>query len=145
MLQEKYLFERSELPLLEVDIMDDEHLEDIELINTLYRAVILCYSDSSANNKNRVAKHLTNWRKHIEKHFAQEEIRMQKEDFPGFHLHIREHYRFLELLDNISNHWSNNQDISHLRHYLESYAKHWLMTHIQTLDTRTAHFFKKNK
>lgn len=138
------LVEKEKLPLVAMDFMNEVHFEDADLINRLYETIVACEQNSNAKNHEDLAEVFQTWYNHTVEHFANEEKQMQEKRFPPFPIHKSEHDQSLEQMQQVWQHWQKEQDIVFLKKYLENYVSHWLMQHIQTMDTMTALYLKQH-
>ena len=63
--------------------------------------------------------------------------------FPPYLAHKGEHDRALQEMRNLFSHWQQQRDIQVLKIYFIETLPAWLQTHIATMDTVTARFFRQ--
>ncbi len=76
---------------------------------------------------------------HVNKHFSNEEVLMQKYGYPDYEMHKMAHDMFLADLKYAVNHWKNHGDIDKMIHFIRK-TPEWLIMHVNGLDTDTASF-----
>jgi hemerythrin len=133
MLQEK------DLPLVDMDFMNNTHKEELVLINTIVQNI---NDYENIKNTNLINKNYQAWKEHTIKHFEAEEIMMLEKKFPPYLMHKGIHDIELKKIDFIFNEWKDTNDINILKNYFENELPKWLINHIETMDTITARFFK---
>lgn len=136
------LIDKENLPLVAMDFMNEVHLEDVEMINTLYEATLLYESEASEKNYESIARVYEEWFAHTIEHFKNEELKMQEMRFPPYPMHKGEHDIALERMDRVYQEWRSQRDISKLKKYLRGDMLPWLIRHIESMDRVTASFFK---
>lgn len=132
------LIEKSRLPLVAMDFMNDVHNEDIDIINKLYN-LILHYKKE---NKDELIADYSEWIRHTENHFKGEEVMMLSKNFPPYQFHKSEHEKALNVMRTKLESFIENNEIQILKDYFEYELISWLLNHIQTMDTVTAMFLK---
>lgn len=140
------LIEKNNLPLVAMDFMNEVHKEDADIINELYDAVVACEHETDKKSQEEQQQQITElyqkWFEHTTAHFAGEEKEMAEKNFPPYPIHKGEHDNSLEQMKQVFDSWQKNHETRELKNYLEAYTEHWLIDHINTLDTVTAMFLK---
>jgi hemerythrin len=136
------LIDKTNLPMVAKDDMNDVHLEDVDIINDLYELVLAYEKDFSEENKQKIDEQYQEWFKHTIVHFANEEEMMREKSFPPYPVHKGEHDNALSTMDRVFLSWQSTGDIQVLKGYLEEELPTWLVHHIQTMDTVTAMFLE---
>jgi hemerythrin len=133
--------DKSEIPIVALDEMNDVHFEEVEIINQLDEII---HSTINRDEKIELINNkLQELQTHTVAHFANEERLMRKYGFPPYPIHKYNHDQLLVELAGIVRNWENDKDIAVLKTYLEAGLKEWLANHIATLDTVTAMFLKE--
>ncbi len=119
-----------------ISIIDGEYKEFIDIINKVIVA-------KEHNNKpEEVREALCETIKYAVNHFATEEIRMIKFNFPEYQLHRNEHLDFTDKAVASINKVING-DYQVANEILE-YLKRWLVNHIQETDSKYINSFNEN-
>lgn len=126
---------QDQLPMLAVASMNDNHLEEILLVNKL---------DTIAreNDLDGVATVLEEYLEHSIKHFAEEEQLMQEADYPDYFTHKGEHDRHIKELHALIRYFEKNRDPKAIYVHIEGGLSPWILHHIQTMDNEAAKFIK---
>lgn len=136
------LIDKNNLPLVAMDFMNEVHVEDVDIINSLYDSILKYELENSESNFNDINTKYQKWFEHTVEHFKNEEIKMQEMSFPPYPMHKGEHDNALNTMDSVFREWIQNKDCTKLKEYFTEYLKPWLIHHIQSMDTVTASFFK---
>lgn len=136
------LINKESLPLVEVEFMNKTHLEDIDLINRVYKNIENYEKDSSEQNFENLKTAYTIWVNHTVEHFGVEENKMIKTAFFAYSCHKSEHERNLEEIRAVWKKFEKTKDINILKSYIGEDLPNWLINHIVTMDRVTAKFFK---
>jgi hemerythrin len=135
------LIDKSTLPQVAMEFMNDVHDEDVDIINDLYELVLKLEQEPSIENEEALEKKYQEWFEHTVEHFRGEEEKMQELRFPPYPMHKGEHDNALRKMDGIFRVWKDTKDLSIIKSYLMDELPQWLTHHIQTMDTVTAMFF----
>jgi len=136
------LIDKTKLPLVAEEFMNETHFEDVDIINDLYSLITTYENDASEENKNSLIEKYNFWTTHTINHFQTEEKKMNELRFPPYPIHKAEHDRCLETMSMVLENFKSSSDISKLKSYFENDLLIWLDNHIKTMDTVTAMFFK---
>lgn len=118
-----------------IDDMDQDHIEILECINVLIRAM-------NAENKNFIQDSFHKLYEVTSEHFRVEEEFMESIGYPSFSSHQKVHTNLLQkLLSFKKNVEENNLDHA----MLSSFLRNWLFTHIMGIDTKYASFAQERK
>jgi len=79
------LIDKNNLPIVDMDFMNETHYEDVDLINDLYKNIELYNQDSSLENFENLKMKYKEWIEHTVNHFATEEEEMVKRGFFAIH------------------------------------------------------------
>jgi len=127
---------QEQLPMVAIPSMNDTHLEEMLIINRL---------DTAAKNNDveAVPKILEELIEHTGIHFSNEESMMEKALFPAFLTHKAEHDRHLHELKALTKYFDTHKDTKAVSVYIEGNLEKWLIHHIETMDTITAHYLEQ--
>ncbi|MCF6245012.1 MAG: hemerythrin family protein [Sulfurovum sp.] len=135
------LLNKSDLPLVAMDFMNEVHYEDVDIINTLFELVLTYEQEPTEENYLAINEQYETWYAHTVDHFQGEEIKMQEMNFPPYPMHKGEHDKGLHRMNEVYQEWKKSKNILGLKIYLIEELSPWLVHHIQTMDTITASFF----
>ncbi len=124
---------QEELPLVALASMNDTHLEDVIMINELARLI-------EEKSVDEITVKLDAFIAHTIEHFAGEEKMMLEKGFPPYRMHKMEHDRALAQMEEVAKYWKEHKDLNALGHYIKHFMPAWLIQHVSTMDTVTAHF-----
>ena len=125
-----------------MDFMNDVHHEDLDIINDLFELVLQYENDPTSTNETALNSKYKEWLEHTIAHFQREEVLMAEKNFPPYPFHKGEHDKTLEIMKSVFSQWEDSKDIQVLKRYMIEDLPQWLVSHIQTMDTVTAMFFK---
>ncbi len=126
---------KQDIPLVSLDIMNQTHQEEIDIINNIY--ALLQQEDSSTE---QITDLLDQWLEHTQEHFERENRFMQQYHFPAFPIHSNEHQQTLEIMSQHLDHWKHNHDNEALKHYMAVDWLNWFKAHVASMDMVTAQF-----
>jgi len=129
------LITQDQLPMLAIASMNDNHLEEMLLVQKLD-------SVARANDLDEVAKVLEEYVEHSIKHFADEEKLMKEADFPDYLTHKGEHDRHIKELKAFIRYFEKNRDPKAIYTHIEGGLSPWILHHMKTMDTEAADFLK---
>ena len=136
------LIDKTDLPVVAMDFMNDVHEEDREIINELFELILTYENEATSLNQNNLNSKYKQWIAHTVAHFEGEEVKMRELNFPPYAMHKGEHDNALAQMNSIFTQWNESQDIKILKTYFIEIMPKWLVQHIQTMDTVTASFFR---
>ena len=136
------LLDIDALPSVEMDFMNEVHQEDIEIINNLFEALLAYEHAPDTVHAFKVSTLFETWYTHTISHFEGEELKMREMGFPPYMMHKGEHDRTLAHMKMLLDQWKQTHEVKPLKIYLIEELPHWLTSHILTMDTVTARFFK---
>lgn len=125
------------LPKVAVAAMNDMHLEEVVLVNSIARAL-------QRQAKDEVSALLDELVEHTETHFDAEETMMLRTGFPPYPMHKEEHDRVLNKMRHLAALWKKEPDYAVLTDYIEHALPEWMIHHVQTMDTVTAQFIAEH-
>lgn len=136
------LVQKTDLPLVAMEFMNEVHLEEIEMLNVLNDKLIAYEVEPSPEGKEDVCNYCEKWYQHTISHFNGEEVEMQRTHFPPYIIHKNEHDNFLAVMRAEINSFNQNANPIALQKFIALDVVPWLIQHIRTMDTVTAMFLK---
>lgn len=136
------LINTKDIPLVDMDFMNEVHHEEVELINRLFETFLAYEKEANQTHTQDIEERYQTWYTHTVEHFQREEEKMRELNFPPYLMHKGEHDKALQRMDEVIDHWHKNKDIQALKMYIIEELPTWLTHHIETMDTITARFFK---
>jgi hemerythrin len=127
----------SELPLVALDFMNQDHEYAANLVNDIEAQYEL-------GNLAEVERLLKTYQQHCIEHFFHEEKEMIKHSFPPYQVHKQEHDRLLMDLDMVIKQLSSHRDLNKISGFLKNELPTWFAQHLATMDRMTAHFIAIN-
>ena len=128
---------QEQLAMLAIPSMNDTHLEEILIINTLESA-------AQKNNAEEVLQTLKELLAHTELHFSNENKLMRESHFPDFAAHKAEHDRHLHELKSLIKYFSQRKESNAILAYIQGNLVGWSLHHVATMDKEMATFLKEN-
>lgn len=130
------------LPRLGIAFMDEDHGEAFALFNTLEAATTAALAPEAGEEARQQVKDLyATFLQHSREHFGRENDIMQRYGFFALGPHSEEHRRVISLLEN----WQarlDDPDWTAFQGFISTDLRRWLVDHIATMDTATAHFLR---
>jgi len=121
------MIDKSKLPKVSNDDINDIHLEEVDIINTLYKLI-------DNNDQEKITKQMGLLVEHMQKHFSYEEGLMRDKSYPMFTIHQADHNKVLNETRYILMDWRNTKDIDRLKEYFQEELIAWLNQHIEAMD-----------
>ena len=134
-MQNNNVLEAVQIPQVAMDIMNDVHREELEIVNNISAAI-------ANNDTANITQLCDQWLEHTKAHFEKENTLMKTHSFPAFHCHHGEHIEALQILESIINSWQENADLEALTIYVRNTWPEWYINHISSMDTVTSTFIK---
>ncbi len=131
------MIDPNDLPQVVLSNMNDVHLEEALLLNTLLELL-----DSKAEFE-VVSKSFETLLTHMQEHFSSEEKMMKEAQFPSFNMHKADHDKVLNQTRYAEMQWRNKKDEVALKEYIEEDILPWLDQHIKAMDTPMAEYLKR--
>jgi hemerythrin len=125
--------DRSAVPLVAVEFMNQDHHAAVDLLNAIETALVtepLVEADVEAA--------LRAFLDHTREHFGREEEEMRRTLFPVYPVHKGEHDRVLADMEVVAGDWAADPDAAELLAWVRGPLPEWLVEHIETMDTITA-------
>ena len=129
------LITQDQLTMLAIPSMNDMHLEEMLLINSLHDAV-------KSRDFKSIKDKLEELLKESKIHFSKEEEMMEAAGYSEFFTHKGEHDRQLHELAHIIKYFTERQDPQAIAAYIEGNLNSWTIHHIQTMDAEMATFLQ---
>jgi len=131
---EPYMIELNTIPLVHIDSMNETHLEEVEIINTLLSQL---HSEADFDSISKIFEELL---EHMQEHFATEEKMMKEAHYPSFNMHKADHDKVLNQARYAEMQWRNRKEVDALKEYIEEEVIPWLDQHIKAMDMPMADF-----
>ena len=122
------------LPLVSLNTMNEVHLEEVAIINTLLEQL------DNKMNFELFSKNLQKLLEHMKDHFSSEEELMKEVQYPSLQMHKADHDKVLNQTRYAEMQWRNKKDEDEIREYLEENIMPWLDQHIKAMDVPMADF-----
>lgn len=136
------LIDKTKLPLVDMDNMNEVHLEDVDIINELSDLIDSYEKKPSDDLFHKINSQYEKWYEHTVNHFENENQMMLDKNFPPYPMHKMEHDSALNIMHSVYIKWKEKKEIYILKKYIQQDLVKWLVNHIQTMDTITAKFLK---
>jgi len=136
------MIKQSDIPPVSLDSMNEVHLEEVEILNTLLTQL---HDKADFETLSQSFDRLI---EHMQEHFSSEEKLMQEVQYPSFRMHKGDHDKVLNETRYAEMEWRNRKDVDALKAYLAEEIVPWLEQHIKAMDTPMADFvsqFEKYK
>jgi len=142
----KTILEADKIPLVDIDFMNNTHLEELTIANELGEKVTKYQdgSDTSEENSAQISMLLDKWLAHTIPHFERENKLMQETGFPAFSVHADEHEIALNRFKTVINAWTDNKDIDQISDFIFTFWPDWFNGHVNSMDMMTAKFAVMN-
>lgn len=135
------LLDESDFPRVELEFMNQVHLEEIDMLNEL--AELFAARREGKQVEQLLAGRLRALLEHTRQHFAQEEALMRQAGFPPYPVHKQEHDRILGELEALFDGWEVSGDSHALEHFLLTTLPDWMVRHVASMDKVTAHYLAR--
>ncbi|MBK3331669.1 hemerythrin family protein [Persephonella atlantica] len=132
------LLDISEIPKVALERMNKVHEEEIKILNQLYEAIE--EFQKGKGSLEEIDKKFEEFFQDVLKHFSSEQEMMEQYNFFAYPMHRGEHDMVLGQLHSLKKRWEKEKNPEMIKSYIEKEFLPWLMNHIQTMDTVTAHF-----
>jgi hemerythrin len=133
------MIELNTIPLVSIDSMNETHMEEVEIINTMLGQL------EAKAEFGVISKTFEELLEHIQQHFATEENMMQDAQYPSLNMHKADHNKVLNEARYAEMQWRNRKDADALISYIEEDVIPWLDQHIKAMDTPMADFLSQFK
>ncbi len=132
------LLDKAMIPRVAVEKMNEIHDVEIDILNRLYE-VIEKYEEGTGSIE-EIENLFNEFLKDVQEHFSFEQGLMEEYNFFAYPMHRGEHDRVLMELNQLKKKFEKEKDPSLLKSYLSQIFVPWIVNHVQTMDTVTAHF-----
>ena len=141
----KTILDPETVPLVEIDFMNNTHLEELSIANALGEQVSQYQGgDTSENNAAKIAELLHKWLEHTIPHFERENELMRQTSFPAYRMHSEEHEMAIKRFKAVISSWEDNKDIDVISDFIFSQWPNWFNAHVNSMDMMTAKFAVMN-
>ena len=132
------LIMQEQLPIIEIESMNELHNEEIARIAKLY--------DVAKNNETKLVFELLNELiEHTKKHFSDEEKLMLEVEHPDYHAHKHEHTKQILDIEAIRSFLEMTNDTQSIPSYLEGNLTPWIIEHVENWDSMVSQFIVNKK
>lgn len=132
------LIDKERLPRVDLEFMNDVHLEEVDIVNDLSE-LLDAYGDEGSSLR-QISDKFDDLIEHTKNHFAGEERLMIEGEFPPYPMHKNEHLRQLQRVAAVHANWTDTRDVEALRQFVQDELPEWVNNHILTMDTVTAQY-----
>ncbi len=134
------VFPADQIPPIAVASMHQTHLEEVELINRLGRAL---QADATEQSRVQIDAALNEWLAHTREHFERENRLMQEHGFFAYDMHAGEHERALQQLSELVAAWHRDGNRSVVEQFIFKQWPQWSTEHVSSMDHVTAQFLQQ--
>ena len=143
--QTKTILDPETVPLVEIDFMNNTHLEELTIVNALGEYVSQYQNgDTSEENSSKIAELLHSWLEHTIPHFERENELMRQTSFPAYRVHSEEHEIAIKRFNAVISSWENDKDINLISDFIFNQWPNWFNSHVNSMDMMTAKFAVMN-
>ncbi len=122
-----------------IEMIDKQHQQWIAHYNDIVESI------TSQQNKTQVSKTLGFLIDYTEVHFATEEKHMAANSYPGLPEHKAKHDGLRATLGSLVKEFEEEGATTQLSEAIDTFLGHWLIRHIQEVDSRFGDFVKEKK
>ena len=142
----KIILDPETVPLVDIDFMNNTHLEELSIVNQLGEHVSKYQDgeDTSEENTSKILELLNKWLEHTIPHFEHENDLMRETGFPAYQVHSEEHKMAIERFKAIISAWTDNKDINLISSFIFEQWPNWFNAHVNSMDMMTAKFAVMN-
>lgn len=142
----KTILNEETIPLVDIDFMNDTHVEELSIANQLGEHVSKYQDgeDSSDENAGKISELLKKWLDHTIPHFERENTLMRDTGFPATAVHMDEHEIALNRFQTVISAWEENKDIDLVSDFIFTLWPNWFNGHVNSMDMMTAKFAVMN-
>ena len=124
---------------IDIPIVDRQHKEIFECLNTLYNAI------QSQSSEKDVATSIHFLENYVKRHFNAEEWSMRSSNYPGFQSHKMQHDAFVANVNRMKELWIESEDKNEIAQKLHSVGIKWLNEHIKKTDQAYGDFLRHRR
>ena len=136
----------EDIPTIDLEIMNETHREEIELINHIgelvkrIQRISIDHFTIDQASQQAVGKKLNEWLEHTRMHFSREEQMMEHYGFHAYPIHARAHREAFSQLEQVVYDWQHRGNLEALSDYLFDQWPNWFQQHVMTMDFMTAQY-----
>ena len=127
----------EQVEYMSVDAMQATHESEIAILNDIDKFAI--YFDRGEKSREELEAKLDEYIAHVKEHFANEEVLMQKYDFPSYDMHKMAHDMFLADLAYATKQWKEFGDLKKIINFVRK-TPEWIVMHVNQVDAPTADY-----
>ncbi|MES9939691.1 MAG: hemerythrin domain-containing protein [Candidatus Thiodiazotropha sp. 6PLUC2] len=131
----------DQIPLVDLEIMNQVHREEVDLINRLGGLLLEGLQQISAYEAIDLC--LEEWIVHTREHFERENRLMAEHGFPPYPVHKGEHDQVLALIQGLYEQWLKQRDLDELVKFVFVEWRSWFDGHVKSMDSVTAQFLAR--
>ncbi|MCG7871594.1 MAG: hemerythrin family protein [Candidatus Thiodiazotropha lotti] len=128
----------DQIPLVELEVMNQVHREEVELINQL--GTLLINGFEAKPEIEKITQSVMAWIDHTQEHFERENKMMMEHGFPAYPVHKGEHDQVLLRLESLQAQWLKEFNLEALADFIFIEWRNWFDNHVKTMDMVTAQF-----
>ena len=127
----------EQVEYMDLEEMQETHEDEIKILNEVEQLASKYGMDKS--NLSELEAKLDEYIAHVKAHFSNEEVLMEKHDFPHFEMHKMAHDMFLMDLNYAIRQWKEFHDIDKIINFVYK-SPEWIVMHINSVDAVTARY-----
>ncbi|MES9854055.1 MAG: hemerythrin family protein [Candidatus Thiodiazotropha sp. L084R] len=131
----------DQIPLVDLEIMNQVHREEVVLINRLGMLLLDGLKQQSSNEA--IDDCLQEWITHTRDHFDGENRMMAEHGFPPYSVHKGEHDQVLALIQRLNEQWLKHRELDELVKFIFVEWRNWFDGHVKSMDRVTAQFLAR--
>lgn len=128
----------DQMPLVELELMNQVHREEVEMINKLGALLIDGFEGKPEIEK--ISHSVKVWIDHTRDHFEGENRMMMEYGFPPYPVHKGEHDQVLLRLESLQAEWLKEFNLEALADFIFIEWRDWFDAHVNSMDMVTAQF-----
>ncbi|ODB84308.1 hypothetical protein A3193_15985 [Candidatus Thiodiazotropha endoloripes] len=128
----------DQIPLVELEVMNQVHREEVEMINQL--GTLLINGLEVEPEIEKISHSLMAWIDHTQEHFEGENKMMMEHGFHAYPVHKGEHDQVLSGLESLQAQWLTEFNLEALADFIFIEWRNWFDSHVKTMDMVTAQF-----
>ncbi len=127
------MIDKSNIPIVCIDKMNEIHFEEIDILNALWRLI-----DSGEDSE--ITAQIQLLVTHMQEHFSYEENMMKEKSYPMYSIHQADHNKVLNATRYAMMDWRSSKDKDSLSEYFKEELIDWLDQHIKAMDIPAGEF-----
>lgn len=128
----------TQIPRVALERMNRVHEKEIDILNELYETIKEFENEEKTIED--IDRVFNEFLKDVDYHFSSEQEMMEQYNFFAYPMHRGEHDMVRGQLASLKKKWEKEKNPEIIKSYIEKEFIPWLINHIQTMDTVTAHF-----